>query len=463
MSEKYQDYTDIPKPKVSTEEIVQRKKTRIVDTIAKVVTLFLAFLFWLYVVATNDATKVEEKKFEVVPVEVRGSETISSHGLAIQNLSFSNLDVMLKGTRSALSDVKAADVKAYINIADVTEPGVYTRTVLYDIPTGVAISDTVGKREVEVTVDTVSIKSFDVNAASVFVGNFSLPESCSIDRTNVTLNIDYVKLEAPSLILNRIVDVRVRSIDPLTLETNTTLSAAVEALDAQGAVVTSSSLKITASLNGVVRSGVTVTVPLIKEKLLPLSIREKDGLVTSDKIMISPAYVLVKGTPTALDALNTVTLDSFSAKTLKTDENGKASFTASLGTLPQGVNKITLSDGSAIAENGITVTVDLMKEKTLMVPKSYVTVLNGYADVVGDYVALTVRAVSDDTYFSLLEKALSEGKEGISLVANLMSVTLDGDTEVDITVVFAPSYEGKLYEVLSSGKAHTVTLRASVR
>ena len=81
MSEKYQDYTDIPKPKASTEEIVQRKKTRIVDTIAKVVTLFLAFLFWLYVVATNDATKVEEKKFEVVPVEVRGSETISSYGL----------------------------------------------------------------------------------------------------------------------------------------------------------------------------------------------------------------------------------------------------------------------------------------------------------------------------------------------------------------------------------------------
>lgn len=456
MSEE-RNYTDIPIPKVTPEELLTRKKHRIFDTVAKVMTLLIAFLFWLYVIATNDATKVEEKKFEVVPLEVRGSETVVGRGLAVQDMSFFNLDVTLKGTRSALSSVDAKDITAYIDISDVTERGVYTRAIRYSIPSGVAVSESTGALDVEVTVDTIAIKTFVVGTENVYLDNFSLADSCMVDAAGITLGIDYVKLEAPTMLLDRIASVRIRSTEHLNLSTNTTFSATVEAIDQDGEVVTATGLKITASLKGVVKDDFTITVPILREKLLPVVISEKHATVGAKDIVLSPAYLSVKGSPEAMASLTSLTLSPFSAETLVTDADGKVTFSASFSELPSGVEAINLQDGTPF-DGKITVTVTMSKEKELSVPSGFVKLPEGF-EVADETVTLKVRSYESDSYIALLQTAINENTANLTLGVSLDGKTLSGDTALELAIVLPAEYTDKLYIVYPDGDAYTVTVR----
>lgn len=455
MSEMNRDYTEIPTPKNTPEEVLTRKKTRIMDNVAKVVTMLLALLFWLYVFATNDATKVEEKAFDVVAITIEGEDVITSYGLAVQDMSVFNLDVALKGTRSALSDVNRDDVQAYVDISDVTKPGVYTRTVKYRLPSGVTVVDSMRNEVIEVTVDTVTVKSFTVDASNVYLGNFSLPESCTVNTAGIQVGIDYVKLEAPTMLLNRIENIRIRSTEHLTLETSTKLSAVAEAIGADGEVITSPLLKIETAYKGKVLEIFTVTVPIVQEKTLPVFISEKDGLIDNKSIAASPAYVTVKGDPEVMNTMTKVTLSPFTAKHLVTDDGGKASFKMSLPALPEGVISITDTNGKTITGDGITVTVQMEKERELTVPKSAVKLLGGEAEIVEESIKVWVRCKEID--FALLQHALEEGDTPITLAATLKN--LSGETKVELEVRFSSEYAGKVYEVMPNDTPYTVTVR----
>lgn len=455
MSEMNRDYTEIPTPKNTPEEVLTRKKTRIMDNVAKVVTMLLALLFWLYVFATNDATKVEEKAFDVVAISIDGEDAITSYGLAVQDMSVFNLDVSLKGTRSALSGIDRDDVQAYVDISDVTKPGVYTRTVKYRLPSGVTVVDSMRNEEIEVTVDTVTIKSFTVDASNVYLGNFSLPESCTINTAGIQVKIDNVKLEAPTMLLDQIKSVRIRSTEHLTLETNTKLSAVVEAISADGEVITSSSLKIVTYYKGMVVDLFTVTVPIVQEKSLPVFISEKDGLVDNKNVTASPAYVIVKGDPEVMNTMTKVTLSPFTAKNLVTDDDGKVSFKTSLPALPEGVISITDVDGKTLESDGITVTVQMEKERELTVPKSAIKLFGPNAEIIEDSIKVWVRCTELD--FALIQHALDEGKDPITLAATLK--ILSGEIKVELEVRISPEYAGKVYEVMPNGTPYTVTVR----
>lgn len=461
MSENNRDYTDVPKPQLSGEEIVQQKKTRILDTVAKIVTLLIAFLFWFYVFATNDATKVEEKKFELIPIEARGSDTIESRNLAIQNMSFFNIDVTLKGTRGALNGVKNDDIKAYINISDITEPGVYVRTLYYDIPTGLSDSP-MGTREVEITVDTIIEKSFSLDYSKVLVENFILPASCEIDHEKIALNVASVTIEGPTLVLGRIKDIRVRSSESLSIVGSTTLTAVIEAIDASGEVVNVSSCKVLAlTKSGIVRETVTVTVPIYQEKRVPVVIRDEDSLV-SREISVSPAFVTVRGTPDEVNGMSALELGGFSVKAL-VGVNGKAEFKASL---PPKYTNCTVTDdqGNTLHGNAFTVSVALSDEITVNLPASFFKTTGGTAEFVSQSVAVTVRATAgNEALLSKLALAIEEGKECLKLVVDLSGIVVAGERTVKASVLFSDEYESKLYEVLVGGKSYTVTVRPSLR
>jgi len=461
MSENYRDYTDIPKPQLSGEEIVQQKKTRIMDTVAKIVTLLLAFLFWFYVFATNDATKVEEKKFDLIPIEVRGSDTIESRDLALQNMSFFNIDVTLKGTRGALNGVKNDDIKVYVNISDITEPGVYTRTLYYDIPTGLSDAP-MGTRTVEITVDTIDEKSFSVDHSKVVVDNFTLPASCKIDYEKIALNVASVTIEGPTLVLKRIEDIRIRSHEALSLAGSTTLTSVIEALDATGEIVNISSCKVVAlTKSGVVRDTVVVTVPIYQEKRVPVVIRDGDGLADRE-IAVSPAYVTVRGIPDEVNGMTALELDGFSLKALA-QKDGKAEFKAAL---PAKYTGCTVIDdaGVILSGNAFTVSVTLSDEMTLTLPASYVKTVGGAAEIVNENIAITLRATAgNEQLLTKLALAIEEGQDVLSLVVDLSGIVVAGERTVKATVLFFGEYESKLYEVLADGKSYTVTVKPSLR
>ena len=87
------------KTEESPETQARNKKAILFDNIAKGLTLLVAFLIWLYVCSTNDATMTVENTFDVIPVTIIGTEEMNEHGLAVQDMSFYNLNITLKGCK----------------------------------------------------------------------------------------------------------------------------------------------------------------------------------------------------------------------------------------------------------------------------------------------------------------------------------------------------------------------------
>ncbi len=433
----------------NAEEQTVRRKSRHIDNVAKVISLLLAFVFWLFVFATNDSTRTMEQTFDVVPVMLIGTDEISKHNLGVQDMSFYNLNITLKGTRSALAAVSADNLTAYIDLSDITVPGEYTKTVKFSMPSGVALADSMQKEEVTVTVDTVSVKNFSITANNLYIESFLLGDNLSIDLARAVLSVDSVKFEAPTMLLDRIVSVRVRSTATLTLTGNSNLSAIVEALDNEGEVITSHDLKMTMYDRGSEKTQVTVSLPLIEEKHLPLTVKEKDGL--TNQFTVTPGTVLVKGDPAVVSKLTELSLGELSVKTLASSA-GQATVKLPLPEAPEGIYEILQNDGTSFDNAQISVTVSLLSEKTLTISKSLITVVGKTAEILDEAVTLTLRAVSNNAHLSLLETALAQGGEDVKLVADLGKVNLTGEVEVELTVVFSREFENKVYAVIADGK-----------
>lgn len=444
------------------------KKSRTWDNIAKALTLVIAFLIWLYVVTTN--TDTQNATFDLIPIDLVGVEAMTEKGLAVQNMDFDRVNVTLKGTRQALSDVTAENISAYIDLSGITTPGDYPLIVKYNLPSGVAIDSPA--ETVQVTVDRLSSTVFTVDQSKIKLDSWTVAEDCYIDFGKSVVDINYVVVEAPTMVLSRVADVRVRSNNTVTLSTNSDVSAVVEVVDKNGNVITDPSITLKAykggaitesgSLSGgVYRSDVSVSISLVKEKTIPLIATDSDGLIPSEQITITPAEVVVVGSPAVVDSLSAVDLGTFSAKKLVETENGVAVLHFEKTDLPEGINTVSESNAQKILDNAVSATVEVRVGKTheLEVPNSYVTVVGGKAELVGDSVKLSLRSVADEAYYLLLEQRIQSGEGGISLVVNLNGLNVLTQTVAPITVIFSADFEGKVYEVLDEDAPYTVTVK----
>lgn len=444
------------------------KKSKVLDNIAKVVTLILAFFIWLYVISTTDVAVNET--FDLVPIDLQGTESIQANGLAVHSMDFDRINVTLTGTRNALSKVNGDNLSAYVDLSDVREPGVYSRTVKFNMPSGVALA--MPSESVQITVDRRETAVFSADAAKLHIDSWSVAEFCRIDRERSAVDIDYVVVDGPSMVLSRVADIRIRSNTTVTLSTNSDVSAVIDLIDKEGNVITDSSLSVKAyqggsieggSLTGgVYRSTVSVAISLIKEKTLPLVAKDSDGFLTSGQITLSPATVVVKGSPAAVDALDALELPSFSAKNLTGVKTNLAYLTLESAGLPEGITEITTTEGVVFADGIVRAEARIAVGETyrLTIPKSYVTIIGGEAALVDDSITLTLRTTGDETYFLLLEQQIQNGAPGINLVVNLTDIHVGVQTVAPVTVIFSSEFEGKVYEIFAKDAPYTATVKA---
>ena len=75
--------------------------------IPRIVCVFIALVFWIYVV--NVTSVDSEKTFTKIPIKVEGAETLSaSTGFSIYDLSESKVSVTVSGKRQDLLDISEA-------------------------------------------------------------------------------------------------------------------------------------------------------------------------------------------------------------------------------------------------------------------------------------------------------------------------------------------------------------------
>lgn len=287
------------------------RKNRKFDMLARVLAVLAALTLWIYVVSTT--TVSEEQDFSLIPVVCNGEESLrSDHGLVVQSISIDTLNVRLMGNRQELRAVTAEQVKAYVSLAGIDTAGEYELKVYVDVPSGITVvSQTVG--EVVVEVDQVSHKQISVTADQNSLQGWTLSDDSKFG--DITLNVDSVTLEGPTRLLEKVKSVELRS-DVIGLaDRSFTVTATPYPLDAEGHVITDSTLTVREA------GKIKLHVEVLKSKTVPIVLKGKQGYLTADQYTVSPSTVVISGKAEAVDAIDELIVAVIDESTLDVSES----------------------------------------------------------------------------------------------------------------------------------------------
>lgn len=455
------------------------KHSRLLDNIARAVTLILAFILWVYVAySSNESFRTT---MDLMPIEVQGAAELAKAGYTMKSISYDRVNLTLSGTRTDINKVNPDNVKVYIDLSELSpenmaENDKHTLPLHVDLPSGVALAEVLDN--VQVTMEKMITVVYPVNRRNLAVDSFMLDESCTIDPERSSLNTDFVVISAPQSVVEKIKSISFVTTTTVTVTSTSTVTVKMNFLDKHGLPLTVDSESFSAvcyqggrlNEDGTLQGGyrlntVTASVALNKTKCVPLTIRDEDGYLSGDMIRIDPVHVWILGDPATVDALQEISMGTFSAKKLSSEQGGWISMPVTLETWPEGLYSIALPNGAILTEEKLTAQVLVYAGKTyrLHVPGRYVSLLGGSAQLVNDGFDLELRTVGDDTFFLLLEENIRLGKEdpGITLVVNLTDINTATQTVAPLTVVFSPEFRGRIYEVYPGGVPYTATIRAS--
>lgn len=285
------------------------KRSKRTDLVARILAILAAILLWVYVSTTNSTT--EEQTFSLVPVTYREESILKNeYGLIVQSINIDTLNVTLEGLKTDIRSITASDVKAYVNLGGITEAGEYTLDVYVDVPSGTTcVAQTVDK--VVVSVDKPSSKSLPLSADKVELSGWSLDKDCFFG--DISLNADTIVLEGPTLALEKVADIKVRTDMIGSANASFTATASVHFIDAEGDVIIDSDVSV--------RGGnqLQVSVEVLKKTKVELKLEGKDGILSDDRVTITPSHVWLTGEPSALGGKKEWIVGSIDETTLYSD------------------------------------------------------------------------------------------------------------------------------------------------
>ena len=198
------------------------------------VSFALAFFFWLYVAGTNDVPV--EETYDLIEI-VYDDSSLATHGLVVQSVSIDTVNVTIMGSQSDIRSASIADISAKISLKNITEPGEYSLPVDITTPDGTTLTHQTVKT-VNVTVDRPSEKVFSISGASVEPMDYTLESGCHLGEHVLSESIVVVK--GPTLVLNTIDKVKVRTASIGSATNGKKVTASIVLLDASGKEINNS-------------------------------------------------------------------------------------------------------------------------------------------------------------------------------------------------------------------------------
>lgn len=444
------------------------RKNLLIDILVRLFTIVIAFFIWLYVANSTNVTT--EKEFELVKIERLNTSSIEENNLVVESMSYDTVNLTLTGTRNDFRTLNASDVRAYIDLSDISEPGEYVREIKVNVPAGFAA--TLNSESVSVYVDKASTKTFEVNNTNINYESWSLGADCEFNTELSSVNINYVVVEGKTLDLEKVMGVRIKTNALGVLVGDVSSVGYAEAYDENGDAV-NGEIKYKYYSGGELDeegnivggdnvTGLIVTVKLIKTKEVPLTVKTEYGYISD--IKVSPSTVIIKGAYTAVDSVREICVGTINEKHIITDkEEYKTVFEDVLP--PEGISSVLLPGGEEVKDNKISaeVTLKLGKLYTLTVPKTAVTVVGGNSEnyqIKNIALYVNVRLTGEDeSVYNLLQQNLNNALGGLSVVADVKDVAMDGGrATVPVSLVFDSTFEGKLYAVTDESSPYTIVV-----
>ncbi len=363
--------------------------------------LCAAVMIWVYY--TSNYSVAETKTLYGVEVTFTGQEAMrDTLSLVVSDQDVSTVNVTLSGSRRDLSGITSDDIKAVVNLSNITMPGYRTMsyTLSYDtsvnqasIREGAKSPSTIGLQ-----ISKLATRSFPVTGA--FEG--STAEGYMVDAAEMTFDPAAVTVTGPEDELNQIAKVQVTVARDEVSAAFTAVGNYVflddedqplEFEDVQADVETVS---------------VNVPVSTVKDVDLDVTLIPGGGATEANVIYhVKPETITVAGDAATLDALNVISVANIPLANYLTFEPATYNIV-----LPNGVECLSGETTATVEMEFVGLEYGLFTVTNL----SYINVPDGYtASVMDANKVVTVRAPAD--VFSQI------AVNNIRIVADLSGVT----------------------------------------
>ncbi len=398
-----------------TEGNITVKKNKTIDFFAKVICLLLAFFLWYYAVSTD--TVIYEDDFFEIPVEIVNDgeySVLSGDGITV--------DVTLSGNRSTVRKLKNSDIRAYVDVSNVTEAGEKLFDIQFKLPNGVKLEKS-SIESVNVHLDNTVSKTVSVEAKPF---NYSM-------SSEYTLNISKIPdivITGPEEIVNKVARAELPvDLNGESITSGRKYSGKLILIGEDGSEISEADRRYLRLSSDTA----SVTVSLYGNATVPVSVIFKHGIQKPENatVALSTKTLDVYG---EIGTIKNLTVNCvIDEKTLKSG----VPVNCVVG-LPTGVQNV---DG--VNSINVTVTLKNYSEKELTVS---VFDMNG------------TRVTSI--------KARFRGEDAVmkTLVASKINATVDipiGESSGTVEFEFLGEFSGKVYEIYSEGTPYTVSVKAN--
>lgn len=298
-------------------------------TFLKVISLIIALIFWMYVIATQDPESTN--RIEDVQIVCGLSQQQLNEGLSIISKSAENVSFTATGKRSLVTGVKGS-YYANLNLDSIKQPGRYNVVPQISKPGGVYIEG-IHPSSVEVYVDKYVSALVPLNIKT----ENTLPDDYIIK--NITASIEQTSVTAPSLELEQVAYAGI-TVDLSEIKKSEVLECTPEVYDKDGNAVEIDGMHIDTQT-----VKVTVDVQRVKKvKIIPAFSEEIKGYDAST----TPEYVKISGDIDTVKYINVISTSVIDVSDIKNKSEFKAQLLVPSGT-------------KLLDENDSTVTVVITK------------------------------------------------------------------------------------------------------
>ena len=373
-----------------------------------IVSLLASFLIWINMASTEN-TDIE-RVFSNVPVSFSGAEELrTSRGLIVTDASTDTVTVKIHGSRSSIGNLHASDLTAVVDVSGISQTRDMVVSYTIGFPETVNMNgvDVVSKTPETIEFSVVQENSKTVEVKGVFTG--SVAEGYTVDP--IVVEPSTVTLYGPEAELKK-VDSACVYIDRENVNATVgPITSDFVLLDSDGKTIAPESVASS-------QSTVSVTVPVLMNKELPLTVNLIEGSGATEKnttVEIEPGSIEVAGSTATLEGMNqlvigTVDLTDFA-------ENYETSFTIALDN--------ALRNLTGVKEATVTVTVTGLETKKLTATN--ISLTGGEGILRTTMKEITVRAPADD-----LKQITADN---VRIVADLTDyATTSGTVEVPVKV-----------------------------
>lgn len=267
-----------------------------------VLSLLLAFLFWLYV-DTENGSVIEETYYNIPIVFLGKDDTLPSRNLMLSEGEDITLDITLSGPRSVISDLNRGDIWAQVDLSRIYSAGPHTLTYSLILPDTVSRSSITEERSSRssVTVHVAPLYSLDIPVSvstegSAAEGYMYMPEGLTYEPSVITLS----GLEED---VDRVAGCRV-VVDLSGAKGTVSQEFSYELVDAEGNPVKDDGIRAS-------DRRIMVTAPVYVTKELPLKVKylESAGSTLENAdCRLDLDRITVAGEPASLENLEEISL-----------------------------------------------------------------------------------------------------------------------------------------------------------